>query len=181
MTVTRLLQILLLLIGCTTQGCISDDEPQGNALIPGDSLPSFTLTLSTGETVSPKWLEGKVPVIIFFNTGCPDCRKELPVVEEVWRSFQDNNQVIFMAVSREENEESVVAYWKEHDLTIPYCAQSGREIYSLFAPSIIPRIFIADREGVITFASGDSDMPDAETLSTAITENLHIQSDYHPR
>lgn len=181
MLMSRFLQLLLLLIGCTTQGCISDDEPQGTALQPGDSLPSFSLTLSNGEEVSTRTLEGKVPVIVFFNTECPDCRKELPIVEEAWQEWQDNNLVVFMAVSREENEESVAKYWEEHKLTIPYSAQTGREIYSLFAPGVIPRIFIADKEGVITFTSDDTDMPDVETLSEAISRSLHGSPNYEPR
>lgn len=180
MMTKKILQLLFLLIGCATQGCISDEEPQGTALQPGDSLPDFSVTLSNGVAVSTQSLKDKVPVIIFFNTSCADCREELPRVEEAWQQWQQVENVVFMAISREEDEQSVAAYWKENNLTIPYSAQSGREIYSLFATGVIPRIFIADPQGKIIFASSDTDMPDADTISDVIREVAPGHYGYHP-
>ena len=149
---------------CTSQGCISDDEPQGIALSPGDSLPSFSVVCSDGATISTESLKGKKSMIVFFNTSCSDCRQELPVVQQVWETFKNDPEVVIIAISREEGPESVAKYWEENNLTIPYSAQTTREVYSLFAPSVIPRIFISNPQGVITFSSGDSDMPDYSLL-----------------
>ncbi len=54
-----------------------------------------------------------------------------------------------LAISREENEESVAAYWAANGLLIPYSPQEDRRIYNLFATSIIPRIYFC-RDGIVT-------------------------------
>ena len=55
-----------------------------------------------------------------------------------------------VAISREEGAESVAAYWKEHALEIPWSAQTDRSVYSLFASSVIPRIYFCTAEGIVT-------------------------------
>ena len=161
-----------MLIGCFSQGCVNDEDPQGIALKAGDSLPDFSVVLSDGSEISKSSLLGYVPVIVFFNTGCSDCRLELPVIQRLWEEYKNNSEVKIFAVAREENAESISDYWSKNNLTIPWSPQETRDVYSLFAPSVIPRIYIADKSGIITFASGDVDMPDLKTLSKAIEDNL---------
>lgn len=165
----KIVQLFFMIIAaCTTQGCVSDSDPQGTTIMPGDSLPEFSIVLNNGELISKSTLKGKVPVIVFFNTGCSDCRKELPIVQQLWLNYKDDSEVVIMAISREESAKEISEYWEEHNLTIPWSAQENRDIYSLFAPSVIPRIFIADRNGIVTFSSGDSDMPTLQTLIDAV-------------
>ena len=166
--ITKIILAFFMLIGCMNQACINEDDPQGIALSKGDSLPDFSVTLSTGETVSNKTLRGKIPVIVFFNTGCPDCREELPVIQKLWENYQNNPQVAVLAISREEEASSIMSYWISNNFTIPWSAQETKEVYSLFAPSIIPRIYISDLSGKIVFSSTDVNMPNAETLISEI-------------
>ena len=65
-------------------GCIKDRQETGAGLRPGDKLPEFSASFSDGTTVNvPKDLAGKVSCIVLFNTSCPDCREELPVIQEL--------------------------------------------------------------------------------------------------
>ena len=161
---------LLMTLVCTTQGCIADEEPQGPALGPGDSLPEFAVSMNNGDLVSTNTLFGKVSMIVFFNTECSDCQKELPVIQQVWQYFQGNPNIVIAPIAREESNEEILKYWETNGLSMPYSPQETREIYSLFAPSVIPRIYISDTNGVITASYGDTDMPDYATLVTAIEE-----------
>lgn len=157
---------------CSLQGCINDEEPQGITLKPGDSLPVFSVTLSDGTTVSNTTLIGKVGVIVFFNTGCSDCRKELPVIQQLWDELQDNPEVVIALIAREESKSEIEEYWLANNLTMPFSPQDNREIYSLFAPSVIPRVFISNPAGIITFSSGDADMPSLSDLKSAVNSAL---------
>lgn len=157
---------------CTTTGCISDDDPEGPSIAIGDKLPEFSVTLNNGEEISTGSLYGKVSVIVFFNTGCSDCRNELPVIQQLWESFKDNPQVAIVLIAREENETEIEEYWKANGLTMPYSPQDTREIYNLFAPSVIPRIYVADRKGIIIAAYGDTDMPSHTILEEIIKSCL---------
>lgn len=161
-----------MLFVCTTQGCINDDEPKGPSLQVGDSLPQFSVIMNTGETISTESLRGKVPVIVFFNTNCSDCREELPVINQLWEIYMDDEMVEVVPVAREESDEEILEYWNANNLSMPFSPQENREVYSLFAPSVIPRIYIANPQGIITFTSDDSDMPSLNTLREQISALL---------
>ena len=163
-----------MLMVCSTQGCISDEEPEGPSLKVGDALPVFSIEMNNGTNVSTSDLKGKVPVIVFFNTECKDCQKELPIIQQLWEQYNGDSRVCILPISREESASEIAGYWKEEGFTMPYSAQEDRTVYSLFAPSIIPRIYIADTKGVITFSSGDTDMPNLDTLIKAIERALSI-------
>lgn len=157
---------------CTTAGCVSDDDPQGSSVGPGDSLPEFSVIMNDGETVSPGSLKGKVAVIVFFNTDCSDCRKELPVIQDLWEYYRENEAVKIVTISRQESEEEILKYWQENGLSLPFSPQESKDVYNLFAKSVIPRIYIANKQGIITDNFDDSDMPDLGKLKAAIDANL---------
>lgn len=163
----------LMTIICTTSGCVSEDEPQGHSLSIGEPLPQFSVTMNNGLEISTSSLEGKIPVIVFFNTDCSDCRKELPVIQQLWEKFKEDNEVEIIPISREESEKDIKEYWSENGLTMPWSAQETRDVYSLFAPSVIPRIYIANKAGVITSTYDDSNMPALSDLVEAIQEALN--------
>lgn len=164
-----------MMIVCTFQGCISDNEPEGPSLKVGDSLPDFSVSMCDGTIVSTSTLKGKVPVIVFFNTGCKDCQKELPVIQRLWEIYKDNETVAIVPIAREEEEKEIQQYWNQKEFTMPYSPQENREIYSLFAKSVIPRIYIANPYGIITAAYGDSENPQIERLISDIKQALIIQ------
>lgn len=154
------------LLPAIATGCIMDDVPDGqDPVSAGDRLPQFSVTMDNGKTVSPQSLFGSWAVIVFFNTGCPDCRRELPEIESLYRMRPD---VEVLCVAREEGAEEIAAYWAENDLTLPWSAQPDRKVFNLFAMSGIPRVFVVSAEGVITAAFSDTDAPDAVQLSSLI-------------
>ncbi len=140
---------LLLLIICS--GCVKDkDEPVWSLQV-GDKLPDFEVTLNNGSRVSTESLNGFYSVIVFFNTSCEDCRRELPEMQKYYElCMMQNRPITFLCISREEEEVSVEAYWKEHGFTMPYSAQNDRSVYNLFASSGIPRVYEADTNLKIT-------------------------------
>lgn len=153
---------------CTTSGCISDEDPKGPSLNVGDPLPQFSVKMNTGEVVSTETLKGKIPVIVFFNTDCSDCRKELPVIQQLWETYKENPEVKIAVIAREEKEEEIQKYWDENGFTMPFSPQENKDVYHLFAPSIIPRIYISTKSGIVTSTYDDSDMPTFHTLVSAI-------------
>ena len=51
---------------------------------------------------------------------------------------------------------------------MPYSPQPDRRVYSLFAPRVIPRIYISDAQGIIRHMYVDIGMPTAEILAEEI-------------
>lgn len=136
------LSILLGLFLCLSS-CISENDGPGRSLKAGDPVPEFSVTLSTGETVSTADMKGHTTVIVFFNTGCSDCQRELPKVQEAYdRALAEGTDVRFICIAREETDASISAYWEAEGLTLPYSPQPDRRIYNLFASQGIPRIYL---------------------------------------
>lgn len=142
--------------------CVTDDENDiFQSLENGSPLPSFETVLSDGTLVTDEYLADKYSVIVFFNTSCGDCRRELPELQKAYE--QTSGRAVWMAIAREEDEASVSAFWRENGLTIPFSPQTDRRIYNLFATGGIPRIYI--NSGLIVTAHyDDTDMPSAEDL-----------------
>lgn len=141
----KLLSLLLLMLA----SCVADPEPETWSLTVGDALPPFSVMTLAGETVSTESLRGSTAVICFFNTSCPDCREELPKLQKAYDVYPS---VRFICISRSEDAESVARYWSENGLTLPVSAQPDDKTYRLFASSVIPRVYVADAQGIITAA-----------------------------
>ena len=144
----------MLLFGLLMMGCssIEDQEEVTERVNVGDRVPSFTIdVVSDGihSTFSTAQLTGET-VIVFFNTTCPDCQRDLPKLNQYYLKHKSEKGFQMVAISREEGETSVAAYWKDNGLQIPYSAQNDRHIYELFASSIIPRIYFVSAKGIVT-------------------------------
>ncbi len=159
--------VLLLPALMLFSACIYDPaDPEGGNVGVGDALPEFSVTLSDGSSVSTGSLLGEVSLIMFFSTECPDCQEVLPLAQSLYDEF--GSQLRFVLISREEGAESISAYWLENSLTLPYSAQSDREVYRLFATSGIPRIYISDRTLTVRSAFSDSPLPTLAALRSAL-------------
>ena len=158
---------ILILMAAMLTGCIMDDvQEKENAVKIGDQIPNFTAFMNNGTTVTGKELSSGVACIMFFHTSCKDCRETLPQMQEVYNAYHPKG-VKFAIISREESSATISAFWEEKGLTMPWSAQTDREIYSLFANSIIPRIYIS-KEGRITALFTDSPTPTAAGINNAI-------------
>ena len=143
--------------GCST---ITEDEDTIERVKVGDFMPLFSVTMMYPETTNPQhdqttsqWttmhLTGQT-VIVFFNTSCGDCQRDLPLLNQYYLEHKDEPGFQMVAISREEGPESVAAYWAANGLAIPYSPQEDRRIYNLFASSIIPRIYFCGADRIIT-------------------------------
>ena len=160
---------ILLLVSFLLVSCITEEEeiPTGSELVVGDKIPSFSVTMNTGETISDKDLTGQLSLIVFFNTGCKDCQKELPVIQRFYKTYLEYPLI---CISRAEAESSIAEYWKEHKFTLPYSAQRDKTIYEKFASHTIPRIYIVSPEGIILHIFTDNPLADFDTLVKAVQE-----------
>ena len=55
---------------------------------------------------------------------------------------------------------------------MPYAARPDREIYNLFATSVVPRIYISDAAGIVRYIMTDSPNPDEATITSALDKLL---------
>lgn len=148
MRIIGMMLLCLLLTGCSS---IEDDETKERVAV-GDRVPLFSVEMvKDGErsTFSTAQLTGET-VIVFFNTTCPDCQRDLPKLNQYYLRHKSDEGFQMVAISREEGEDTVAAYWKDSGLQIPYSAQTDRRIYELFASSKVPRVYFVSAQGIVT-------------------------------
>lgn len=171
------LSIFFVLLGCLLFSCIREEVPAGENIVePGDMLPDFSVVLNDGSELSTQSLKGKVAVLVFFHTGCPDCRKELPVIQQLYEEYAAHEGAGIYAISREEGREEVGDYWAENSLTIPYSAQDDRRIYELFSTSGIPRVYVCGQDGRIVSMYSDNPIATYSQLKADVENTLNFSS-----
>ena len=154
----------VLLAGCW----IDDPVEQGeDPMKVGDAVPSFCVTLQDGSVFHSESIKGQPAVIVFFHTTCPDCRQTLPVVQQMYEQYSPLG-VRFVCISRAQAASEIETFWLQKRLTLPWSAQEDRRVYSLFAASRIPRVYVVDRSGRVRSIFHDNPVPSREELSAAL-------------
>ncbi|MDH6304728.1 peroxiredoxin [Parabacteroides sp. PF5-5] len=133
----------------------------------GDSVPAFTVSDDEGNTFMSSAFEGKRSLLILFASTCPDCRKVLPQIDKyVWPYLKDNPDYLLITISREETASAVNNYWAEQGYTMPKYLDPKRDVFSLFANSTIPRLYVINETGQIEWKA-------IETLEISPEELLY--------
>lgn len=165
----KMVSILLLagMVGMT-MGCIDDEDAETGTveLMPGDTVPAFSVGMDDGREVTAESLRGKTSLIVFFHTGCKDCRQELPVIQQIYQDYAD--KINMVCISRAEKAADIHSYWTEQGFTLPYSAQPDRTVYHLFAKSGVPRIYVVDKDLVIRHVFTDNPLASYEQITAAI-------------
>lgn len=164
-----LIQLLLLpwiLVGCVADEHGDEADPDATSLVRvGERLPDFSVEVIDGTSrtlFNNRSLEGTT-VIVFFHTGCTDCQRELPELNDYYLRHRQEPGFRMVAIARAESEESISAYWQQHGLSIPYSPQPDSRIYQLFATQFIPRVYLCSGQGIVLWMGVESfDMPESE-------------------
>jgi thiol-disulfide isomerase/thioredoxin len=124
-------------------------KPQPDVEV-GDAAPKFAVAALDGvqDTVLRS---GKVTLLMFFATWCPHCVAEMPQVQALYNELKGNPRFALAAVAREQSAAEVKSFWAEKAYTMPAYADERREAYSLFARQGIPRFYLVDGSGTVSY------------------------------
>ena len=157
--------LLMMLVVFMQTSCLNDDDQNSasvNLVNVGDVVPEFMLIGANGETISSSSLGGQVYLLNFFDTTCPDCQKELPVLQRIYEKYKTS--VTLLNVPRSQTREEVNLYWDKAGLSMPVYMASNKNLYYQFATRGIPRTYVIDEEGVVQAVYTDSPIADYNTL-----------------
>lgn len=120
----------------------------------GGQVPSFVIKDKKDNILKIEDLKGKVVLINFFATWCPPCRQELPRMQkEVWEKWGKRDDFAVMVLAREEGWDKLDPFMKNNEYTFPIYPDLKREVFSLFAESMIPRNVLINKDGKIIYQS----------------------------
>lgn len=117
----------------------------------GQQVSDFTLRTLEGKEIHRDDLAGKPALLDFWFMGCPPCRKQTPVVDEVYRELQDSDVQVFAVNTdspRAANEE-VATTLREWGGGMPILRVPERSDYESFFVELFPTMVLLDAEGRI--------------------------------
>jgi peroxiredoxin len=159
------------------QGAWSTDPIKKNYPTEGNQAPDFNFELEKGKTHLLSEYNNKTVYLVFFATWCPPCREELPHIQkEIWEKFGGNDQFKMLVIGREHTREEIEKFVRENHFTFPVVPDSGRKIFSQFAPQEIPRSYLIDKTGKIIKISVGFEKNEFSKMKKLIEAELNIST-----
>ncbi|MCB0064878.1 MAG: TlpA family protein disulfide reductase [Caldilineaceae bacterium] len=92
---------------------------------------------------------GQTVVLNFWASWCPPCREEAPVLEAVWRQYQDQD-VIFVGVDIWDTERDARAYMREFNITFPNVIDNRGKVAVEYGLTGVPETYFITPDGMIS-------------------------------
>ena len=146
--------------------CQNDEEEVGGSVNVGDRVPAFVLQAADGTQLSSSSLAGQTILLTFFDTECPDCQKEFPVLQRIYEKY--GRDVAVLNVPRSQSIAEVQNYWEQTGLTMPFHLPADKNLYWQFATRGIPRTYVINPSGVVCAVFTDAPLADYDQLDAAL-------------
>ena len=118
----------------------------------GEPLPDFTLQTFDGGTASRATLEGKPILVIFWNTWCPKCLRELPEINRQSEKFGPRGlAVLAVNTAMNDTESKARAYWNKYGYAFSCGFDHDFDVGQAFGVFGVPTIFLVDSKGVVRY------------------------------
>lgn len=134
----------------------------------GRPAPAFALQRLSGPgSVSLRSLRGKTVVLNFFASWCDPCKREAPVLEQVWREERRHN-VVVLGVDANDSRGDAMRFVHAHGVTYPVVFDhNGLVAANRYDIADLPVTYVLNRQGRIVggeILGPVSDHPFAQTF-----------------
>jgi cytochrome c biogenesis protein CcmG, thiol:disulfide interchange protein DsbE len=140
--------VLLGLLALVAMGL---NRSQKGTVQPGEPAPNFKVTTFDGQEVSLESLRGKVVVVNFWASWCKPCEQEAADLEEAWRFYQPDGDVVFLGVDYVDTEPEAMSYIRKFDITFLNAPDLGTRVSQAFRIKGVPETYFIDQNGVIRY------------------------------
>lgn len=155
---TILSAMLLLVTFATAMAQDLDSKYATNLLKPGTLAPDFTLRTADEKDIKLRAFRGNYVILDFWASWCPDCRRDIPAMKQLWSDFMDYN-VRIIGISFDTNKEAWVnTYWDKYQMNWTHVSELKKwkketKIDRLYHVDWIPTMYLIDPYGKIVLGT----------------------------
>lgn len=142
----------------------------------GDKIEDFTVTTWDNQTItlSEVLKEKKMVLINIWATWCGPCRNEFPFMEEAYKQYQDQIEIIALSCEETDTPDVLADFVENMGMTFKV-AQDTPDFATKFGVTGIPTSIVVDRNGVICFIESGS-LPDVGSFTRLF--DVFVADDY---
>jgi len=111
-----------------------------------EMAPNFTLKSRSGKNIKLSELRGQVVMINFWASWCGPCRKEMPLLEKLYKKYKSLGFVI-LGVNVDDKARQAESLLKQIDISFPILFDSDKKISAKYKVTAMPSSFFIDRDG----------------------------------
>jgi cytochrome c biogenesis protein CcmG, thiol:disulfide interchange protein DsbE len=111
--------------------------------------PDFYLELFDGSDFQLSEQKGKVVLINFWASWCAACREEAPLLQAMYREYQDDGLLIIGVNWLESSRQKALDYVDEFGITFPNGEDVSEIVARLYNITAVPESFLIDKDGNI--------------------------------
>lgn len=126
------------------------DRPENIKAIKNGALaPEFTLHTLSGKTLSLSNASGKPLVINFWNSWCPPCQEETPVLAEIYRAHKGEFQLYGINVTTNDTINAVKLFMENFHISYPILLDKSGKVSHKYDIRGMPTTILINRKGQI--------------------------------
>ncbi len=124
-------------VGCPDSGKPADD---------------FSLQpVEGGKAISLSQLKGKPTLVVFWATWCPPCRREIPVLKEMYVKYGTKLNMVGVAVNYRQTQQEVANFSRANGLQYTILWDAENKAADNYCVSGIPTVVLVDPQGIVQY------------------------------
>lgn len=138
----------------------------------GTKAPDFKLSGTDGKTYSLKEkLSTDLTLIAFFKISCPTCQFTFPFLEKLHQNYAGNGFKLW-GISQN-NQAETLQFAREYKISFPLLLdQNNYQISYAYGITVVPTMFLIDKNQEILFSSEGFAKEDLEKLSQEVAQRI---------
>ncbi|PWN07933.1 TlpA family protein disulfide reductase [Rhodohalobacter mucosus] len=133
--------------GLLATGLIKPDIPESTVTAGyPDADPGFYFADESGRTQSLDLYRGKVIFLNVWATWCPPCIAEMPSIQALYDNVSDNDDIVFLLVSVDENFDIAQRFMENRELSMPIVHFRGKAP-GTYESGVVPTTYVISKDG----------------------------------
>jgi peroxiredoxin len=112
------------------------------------AVPDFSIPDLQGNQVDIRDHRGKVILLNFWATWCPNCRQEGPSLQKLYNQYQSRGLILYR-ISSKEKPQTIKQFMEKESLNVPVLIDKTGQTERLFGVWVHPTTYLISRRALV--------------------------------